>query len=267
LSRFSPVVLLLEREKRCYDWSSYFVDITLAAQSLTTERQTAIGTQIADEVSRNTRPVESIEVQNYVAQLGAKIASRFVLPDASLKFTFSVVSTENDNSLHEPLVLPGGYIIVPSRLLLTASNEAEFAGMLAQAIARGLLPIQVAQNSGASIPVFTVIGNFMGDNALPGVAIGRQREAELQSDKFAVLAMSRVGFDPAALLRFIDRMQPPDTPRSPFPPHAARIAALREALRDVPPAAYAENDEFYTVQQRLRPAPPEPRSPPSLFAR
>jgi predicted Zn-dependent protease len=239
----------------------------LAAQSLTTERQAAIGRQFADEVNRRTTPVESSEIQNYVAQVGAKIASQSALSDSALKFTFSIVSTEEDNSLHEPLVLPGVYIFVPSRLLLTATGEAEFAGMLAQAIAREPLSIRVIQNSGASIPVFTFVGSFWGDTAMPAVPLRQQREIELQADKSAVLAISRAGFDPAAFLRFIERVQPPDSPRSPFPPRAERIAALRETLRNVPPAAYTESDEFYSVQQRLRPAPTEPRSPPSLFAK
>lgn len=116
---------------------------------------------MADEAGRRTTPVESIEVQNYVAQLGEKIASHSVLPDGTVKFTFSVVSNEEDNSLHEPLVIPGGYVFVPARLLLAATDEAEFAGMLAQAIAREPLCIQVVQNRATPIPVFTFIGSFM----------------------------------------------------------------------------------------------------------
>ncbi len=245
----------------------------LAAQSLTTERQTAIGRQLADEVNRRTTPVESIEVENYAAQLGAKIVSQSVLPDSALKFTFSVVSTEEDNSLHEPLVIPGGFVFVPSRLLLTASDEAKFAGMLAQAIAREPLSIQIArssivQSNGEPIPVFAFAGSFMNDTSLPARgAIRESREMALQADKSAVLAVSRAGFDPAALLRFIERLQPPDSPRSPFPPRDGRITALRDALRDIPPAAYTESEEFYRVQQRLRPAATDPRSPPSLFTK
>jgi predicted Zn-dependent protease len=226
-----------------------------------------MGRQVADEVNRRTTPVGSSEVQDYVARLGAKIADRFEFAESGPKFTFEVIATEEDNSLHEPLVLPGGYIFVPSRLLLFATDEAEFAGMLAQAIAREPFSLRI-QNNATGIPVFSLTGSFMSDTSLPARgAIRESREMELQADKSAVLAVSRAGFDPAALLRFIERLQPPDSPRSPFPPRDGRITALRDALRDIPPAAYTESEEFYRVQQRLRPAATEPRSPPSLFTK
>lgn len=225
----------------------------------------AIGGQAADEVRQHTTPVDSTEVQSYVAQLGAKIAAQFVIPDSTPGFTFSVVSTDDDNSLHEPLVIPGGYVFIPSHLLLAATDEAEFAGMLAQAIARETLPI--AQISAEPIPVFTFVGSFMGDTVLPAGSMRRQREMELEADRSAIPAMSRAGFDPAALLRFIERVQPPDAPRSFFPPRGARIAALQETIRNLPPATYAASNQFYNIQQRLRPPPTEPRSPPSLFGK
>ena len=124
--------------------------LTLAGQSLTKDKVAALARNLAEEVDRHTTPVQAQEVQNYVAQLGAKIAAQ--LPAPSRSFTFSVVSTGEDNALHEPLAIPGGYIFVPSNLLLTAREEAEVAGMLAQAIAR--LPILIESKTG-TIPIFS----------------------------------------------------------------------------------------------------------------
>jgi predicted Zn-dependent protease len=58
------------------------------------------------------------------------------------------------NPLNEPRVLPGGYVFVPLALLQTAKDEAEFAGMLAQAIARESLLEQQATNSGGTPLIF-----------------------------------------------------------------------------------------------------------------
>ena len=235
--------------------------LTLAAQNRTLDKDAAIGRQLAEEVRRSTTPVESPEVQDYVARLGARLAAR--LPSPALGYTFSVVWTDQSNALHEPLAIPGGYIFVPLRLLLTANDEGEFAGMLAQAMARESLR---NQNSGGTIPVIFV-DSFMGNAQLPATVMDQRRGIELQADTVAALVMSRAGTDPAALVRYVERVQPPDQPRSPFPPRDARIAALREAIRDIPPAAYAESPEFYRIQERVRPAPPKPRSPPSLLAK
>jgi hypothetical protein len=66
------------------------------------------------------------------------------------------------------------------------------------------------------------------------------------------------GFDPAALLRYIERVQPPDRPRSPFPARVDPVAALQKAIQDLPSASYSESDEFYAIQEQMRPLPPPP---------
>lgn len=227
--------------------------LTLSGQSLTQDKVAVLARGLAEEVDRHTTPVRAQEVQNYVAQLGARITAQ--LPASARSFTFSVVLTGDDNPLHEPLALLGGYIFVPSHLLLTARDEAEFAGMLAQAMAR--VPVLIESNAG-TIPIF-LVDSF--DSApMPAGVIDRRRERELQADASAILLLSRAGFDPSALLRYIERAQPLDRPRSPFPARADRIAALQKAIRDLPPASYSESDEFYAIQQQVRPLPP-----PTLF--
>jgi hypothetical protein len=42
---------------------------------------------------------------------------------------------ERGGSTHEPLSVPGGHIFVPATLIPAAGSEAEFAGMLAHAMA------------------------------------------------------------------------------------------------------------------------------------
>jgi predicted Zn-dependent protease len=228
--------------------------LTLAGQSLAQDKEAALARALAEEVVRHTTPVQAQAVQNYVAQLAAKMTAR--LPAPSPSFTFSVVSTGDDNALHEPLAIPGGYIFVPSNLLLTARDEAEFAGMLAQAIAR--VPILIESDTG-KIPIFYV--DSFDSGRMPGM-IDQRHERELHADTSAILLLSRAGFDPAALLRYVERVQPLDRPRSPFPARADRIAALQKAIRDLPPASYSKSDEFYTIQEELRPLRPPP---PTLF--
>jgi hypothetical protein len=79
--------------------------------------------------------------------------------------------------------------------------------------------------------------------------------------------MSRAGFDPEALLHYIERVQPPDRRTSPFPARDARLAALRQAIGEIPAANYTTSGEFRTVQDLVRAASAPPRRmqpPPSL---
>jgi predicted Zn-dependent protease len=103
---------------------------------------------------------------------------------------------------------------------------------------------------------------FLTNAPLPTDVMYQRRAVELQADTIAALAMSRAGFDPAGLVRYIDQVQPPDQPRSPFPVRADRIAALQKAIRDLPLGYYSESDEFYAIQEQMRPLP---RPPPTLF--
>lgn len=243
--------------------------LALAAQDRTLglDKEAVLGRYMAEEVRRSSTPVESQAVQDYAAQLGARIAAQS--PSPAFAYTFPVVITDRTNALHEPIVLPGGYVFIPVNLLLAAKDEAEFAGMLAQAIARG--PRLVKSDSG-TIPIYFASGLGLEGLAalMPADSLNHWREIELQADASAALVMARAGFDPAALLRYIERVQPPDRPRSLFPPRAARIVVLQEAIPNLAPAAYAESDEFFRIQERVRPAPETPSRPqptPSLLTK
>lgn len=102
------------------------------------------------------------------------------------------------------------------------------------------------------------IGGLNGNKCamIPMFARERRRVTELDADKTAAAAMARAGFDPAALVHFIDREQPED-PRCP-PDRATRIAWLQEAIRNLAPANYVESGDFNRVQQELLPAPENP---------
>jgi predicted Zn-dependent protease len=134
-------------------------------------------------------------------------------------------------------------------LILAANDEGEFAAMLAQAMARA--PLMAAMNGG--------MGTFYpypGQNLQPLGQVRQMPAIELQADATAAQALSRAGLDPAALLHYIERLQPADRPNAVFnamPPRDARIAALAQILRELPPAAVPASSNFAGIQERARP--------------
>lgn len=238
--------------------------VTLAAQSLPYKKEEALGKALAEQVRRSSNPVGPQAVQDYVSQLGARLAAQ--LPTGAFPKTISVVDFDRTNPLQEPVVLPGGYIFVPLGLLLAAQDEAEFAGMLAQAMARE--PLELALNDGP-IPLF-YSGGF--PTIMPVSVRNEQSRIELQADATAAAAMARAGFDPAALLSYIERgylerEQRPD-PFSQLPPRAVRIEALRKTIEELPLSAeYIEDSsDFAAVKKQAHAEGLEPprRSRPSL---
>jgi hypothetical protein len=116
---------------------------TLIAQNNTSDRSAEIGRQLVEEVRRMTTPIELPAVQDYVEKLGARL-------DADA--TFSVMKS-HAKGREGPIAMRGGYIFVPVGSLLAVEDEAELAGILAQAIVRARKPIQPIMTPG-TLPLF-----------------------------------------------------------------------------------------------------------------
>jgi beta-barrel assembly-enhancing protease len=227
------------------------VSFSLLAQNITSPRdkEAALGATLAGGIESKTTPIASKLVQDYVDQLGQKIAVQLKEP-----FTFSFLAITDDLAaeIHEPLSLPSGHIFVSAALILAARNESEFAGMLAQAMSRR--PPRI-ESLNATIPlIYTGVFGPAPQSALPAM-----RSAALEADQLAVETLARAGIDPEGLRDYIDREQRNDH-RSALPDRATRLAAIERAIRNLPPAIYTESGDFPQVRQEARPAPPKPPS-------
>lgn len=184
--------------------------------------------------------------------------------------------------MHEPVALPGGYVFVPAALFLAAQDEAELAGMLAHAMEHIAERHETRQATRgqiinyANVPL-VFMGNSTGcasDAAIPLGFLKFQQDFERQADFLAVQAMARAGFDPNALVRYIERVQPA-TPPSPggstalsaLPARDLRIAVMMSGISTLPATRYTSpaNGEFEAAREEIRRFVPPPRpTPPSL---
>jgi predicted Zn-dependent protease len=242
------------------------------------EKEAALGKQLAAEVRQMTTPIQSPTVQNHVDRLGQRLAAH---AGAMFPFTFSVIAEDPCHMLHEPLALPGGYVFVPAALFLTARDEFEFAGMMAHAIAHvaarhGTRAVTRGQMSGfATVPLVFMggqAGSCTDGIAVPAGYIRYQRGFEREADALAVQTMARAGFDPNALVRYIERVQPPlSTNRSAafsaIPPLNQRIPTMTSAMEGLAVTNYPApvGGEFPAAQNAVRQLiPPNDSGPPSL---
>jgi predicted Zn-dependent protease len=220
------------------------VAVALAAQQpYSAEKEAGLGASLAREVLQSTTQIESPTVRDYVQRVGGRLAVQ--LP-SSPSYTFFVIGDDRGGPTHEPVWFPGGFILVPATLILTARNEAEFSGMLGHAMAHyakrhGFRP---ATRSG-EIPTWFVAGSD--ESLMPVGYRSIQRARETEADVLAVGMTSGAGYDPEALVRYIGRTQPVDSRES-------RVAAIESAIRDLPPKAYSAGsvDEFARVQDEVR---------------
>jgi beta-barrel assembly-enhancing protease len=227
------------------------------------EKERVLGEQYAAEMRKQSKPFDNPAVTAYVKRLVAELSAH--IDQRSFEFNVEVVS---DDERAEPVPLPGGFLFVPTRAFLAAQDEAEFIGLLAHSMAHIALRhgTRTATRSQivnmASIPLI-YMGGPHGAHAeshrpaamlIPVTLMSFQRMFELDADRFGVGSVSRAGYDPTGLARYLARTQQstaePAT-LSPLPPLDTRLANLREAAAALPATVRSSNEEFLALRQTL----------------
>jgi predicted Zn-dependent protease len=232
---------------------------SLAAQE-SRDREAALGAQLVREIQSHTTVIDNVAVRDYVDRVGQKLAASA----GTVRYKFSVIADQSFGRTHEPVALPGGYVFVSVDLILAAHDEAEFAGMLAHAMAHSAAPRPPERsvvNSG-NIPVLFV-GGWGESPVVPISSLKARRAAELEADRSAVQTMAGAGYDPTALVRYIEHTQSANNQLwITLPPRAERIAAMQQAIGQLPSKSYSMSEEFERIQDAVRiPPVPTPRAP------
>jgi predicted Zn-dependent protease len=245
------------------------------------EKEIALGRQLAAEFSRDNKPLESPATLAYINDLGQRLAAQIGGPPFT--YTFAVIA---DNSRYtEAVALPGGFVFVPSAIILAAKDENELAGILAHSIAHiasrdgTKLATRSELTNIATVPLLDM-GGWTGyamregaDIAIPLGLLQMMRKSELGADNLAAVKMAAAGYDPAALSRFIDREQAPfdawELHRvfSRLPARSERIQTIQAAINDLPAQTYPPHDGLDKIQEEVRrlTASTEPaKKPPTL---
>jgi predicted Zn-dependent protease len=214
------------------------------------DKEVALGQMLAKQVRRGSKLLDSAAVNAYVNRVGSNLAAKF---PGGWSFTFETVRDSQGGATHEPTALPGGPIFISADLIVTAQNEAEFAGMLAHAMAhvvarhdtRRLTKENLTTISTASLSV-SAPGTTMQMGAL---AFRRAQESE--ADYLAVKAMAAAGYDPAGLASYLERVQPAPAKGDVMaivPPRDQRVKAIRTEIQKEPAGDYHASGEFAQVQ-------------------
>ena len=240
-------------------WLICVFGISLTAQILNVEKERALGKAFADQIRKETKPMELAEVSTYVETIGTRLGAE----------RFEVVVTQEPA---EPIGLPGGTVFVPASFLLAAEDEAELAVMMAHAVGHVRLRhgfVNAQQARDGQIPLF-FMGGWMGAHSnatdrrmfIPAALLGSVKQNELDADRFAVELAAKAGFDAGALARYVQRVQPADSgPMAPVPPKLERLSALAgvEGVGGV-----VSGSEFARVKEMVRVKLSLARKPPSL---
>jgi len=223
------------------------------------DKEIALGEQLALEYRKNTTPLDNAAVSDYVKRVGANLATQF--PGWTCRI--ETIREDQGGATYEPKSFPGGVVFVSVDLIAAARNEAEFAGMVAHAMAhvaarhwtreatRNELAQTAMPTTAASMPDRSV------GLTAPIQVLAFQRAEEAEADYWAVKAMAAAGYDPAGLASYLGRVQPAPAGNvsrvfATLPPPDRRVAAILAEIRELPAGAYDAGDEFARVQAEVK---------------
>lgn len=169
-----------------------------------------IGAQQHEEVVKTMGIYDNKAVQDYVSEIGQRLAKNTERKD--VKYTFTVVDSPTVNAF----ALPGGYVYVTRGLMTLANNEAELAGVIGHEIAHvtarhsaerysqgvlaslGTAALSIALDS----PDVSKVAGVGSELYLKSYSRGQESE----SDDLGIRYLYRAGYDPYAMASFLSSL-------------------------------------------------------------
>jgi predicted Zn-dependent protease len=225
-------------------------------------QEVRVGQRAAREVARTLGLVADQALQDYVQQIGARLAAS--TDRAQLPWTFRVV----DDPMPNAFALPGGFVFVTRGILGIVNSEAELAALLAHEIAHvnarhGVQAL--ARRSGPQIGIWAVpVVELRSLDAGGAVGAGLlwseyEPDAERQADELAFKYMLAAGYDVneiADLFSVLGRLDaiggrsalPPWLTTHPDPGERVEAAARRADAVHAPRDSFRQNRSQYLDQ-------------------
>lgn len=217
---------------------------TVAADLLVSpDQERELGKKVAAEVLKENKLLENPEVTNYVASIGRKL----VRSSAKSPFNMTFLVIDDPKTINA-FAIPGGRIYVYTGLIKAAKSEAELAAVLAHEVAhvtnrhlakrlvkayglQALAAAALGENPG-------VLSQIVSGIAIQGTLLKNSREAERESDIDGVVALSKAGYQPQAMVSFFRTLmaQEGKVPKvfgfiSDHPLTAERVQYLQQEIR------------------------------------
>jgi len=234
------------------------------------EQDVAIGRQNAAQIEREMRVLPDQVVQQYVNNIGKRLAAQ--APGEKFPYQFKVVDVKEINAF----ALPGGFLYIHTGAIVAAKNESELAGVMAHEISHSALRHGTSQMSKQMVAekglgVASAIlgggreGASLGDSVLGAGAnllfLRFSRTAEKQADIMGAQILASAGYDPRGLGSFFKTLmaegaRPPQI-LSDHPDPGNRIQYLNELLPQLKLTQnpIVDTPEFQQLKARVRGLP------------
>ncbi len=241
---------------------------------LSKQKEREIGRAIFRQIQASGALVTDPEVQEYIQDVGQKLAAH--AQDGDFRFKFFVINEPTINAF----ALPGGYIGVHSGLILTTENESELAGVMGHEIShvtqRHISRAVYASQRQSIITMAAMLGAILvgaaagSSDAIMGGISGAQsmsaqqqidftRSNEYEADRVGVGVVAKAGFDPQGMPSFFEKLAQQSGPmasRAPeflrtHPVTVNRIAETRARADEYPVTDVDDATGYNLARARL----------------
>jgi len=233
------------------------------------QQDVEVGRQSAQQILAETPMLNDPQIESYVKQLGAKLASKAA--GERFPYQFRVVATREVNAF----ALPGGFLFVNAGAIAAARNEGELAGVMAHEIAHVALRHGTNQATKAQLAQtgLGILGSIAGSGENPDLgeavtAIGGLganmlflkygRTAEKEADLEGARIMVEAGYDPRDMANFFQALQAQGGQRVPemmsdHPDPGNRVKYITDEISRLPVSVNPVHTtpDFEAVKARL----------------
>jgi len=169
------------------------------------------GQKISKSVEKKFKSVDNFRLQEKIQAIGQKIASASDRQD--ITYHFEILDEKEVNAF----ALPGGYIYVFKGLIDKTYSDDEIAGVLAHEIGH-VTARHIAKRIRGSMglnALAILMTTVQSDSAtkqqaykgLVELVLQYSREDEIEADKLAVKYTRLAGFDPKAIVTFLEKLR------------------------------------------------------------
>ncbi|MFH0877744.1 MAG: Maf and M48 domain-containing protein [Candidatus Omnitrophota bacterium] len=211
------------------------------------DQEVSIGDSVSRQIEKNYQVIHDPEMNERLQHIGKKIAA--VCDRQELLYRFRVIEDEKDEDLVNAVSLPGGYIYVFKNLMKVADRDDELAGVLGHEIGHVVARHSIKRlqaiwgynllsvfSMAAKSPEFTQGAQL----AYIHLLMGYSREDEILADKLGARYTKRAGYDPHAMVDFLEKLKKrhkkePPQKLSYFRTHpytGERVRAVKEEIGD-----------------------------------
>ncbi|MFQ3243693.1 MAG: putative Zn-dependent protease [Arenicella sp.] len=165
------------------------------------------GAQYHQEILKQYQVYDDPELQQYVNDIGQRLAKKSHRPD--LPFTFTLLDSPDVNAF----ALPGGYVYVTRGIMVYMNKESHLAGVIGHEIghvtgrhgAQRAAQQQVTQVASVAIAIGTGSSELLQASQMLGGALmsGYGRNQELQSDELGAQYIAQNNYNPEDMIDVI----------------------------------------------------------------